>query len=224
MAKRMREQVELTRGQKAARTRARRKRAAARREAQAAQQQPTFDAAAIMEHLTGLTKVVDAIGQRVFGQGTGAQTAITQHVETPAERKAREEQERKAKLIADLKAQLSVLEGGDNGAVAANGDDSESLTPGTYTPQTDFGLPLLRTLAEMPGGGGAVRDVLSRMERRIQLKPNDYGKLSNGAIRWENAVMFQRQKAKDKGYLDGSQRGFWYVTPAGKVAAKLGKW
>lgn len=87
------------------------------------------------------------------------------------------------------------------------------------TPQAEYRIPILESLIEM-GGKGKVREVLGKVKSKIGYKLTiaDLEKLPSGkSIRWENAVLWERQKMKEEGLLKkDSPKGVWEITKKGK--------
>jgi len=87
-----------------------------------------------------------------------------------------------------------------------------------FATQTDYEVPLLGLLSELPGGQGTVAEVRRLfVERYGHLIPQqDYGSRDDGDIIWENNVRFSRQHLKQYGFLDASRRGIWRISDAGR--------
>ena len=81
-----------------------------------------------------------------------------------------------------------------------------------------YRTPLLKTLLEM-GGSGEVRDVLSRVERKIadSLREWDYTVVcSNGRMRWEDNAHWMRNQLREEGVIaGGAPFGIWELTQKG---------
>ncbi len=95
------------------------------------------------------------------------------------------------------------------------------LKKGTRTAQEYFCTPILATLLEMGGRGGAV-EVLAAVHAKLKevLKPADYERLKvkPHEVRWRKAAQWARYTLKQQGYLAaGSPRGIWEITDKGKA-------
>jgi hypothetical protein len=86
--------------------------------------------------------------------------------------------------------------------------------------QADYRVPLLRLLANMPGGGGTKREALERFWERYEsyIPPADREEVPSGGgvIRWMNKVAWCRADLTDLGFVDRSTRNVWTITQAGR--------
>jgi restriction system protein len=87
--------------------------------------------------------------------------------------------------------------------------------------QTEVEIPLLTALEEA-GGEAIPRDVYDRVAQNFpHLTEEDLQlRMDSGAVKWWNHVQWARQRLVQKGEIDGSVRGVWRITPAGR--ARLG--
>lgn len=87
-----------------------------------------------------------------------------------------------------------------------------------FDSQTDYEVPLLRLLAELPNGQGRTVDVCRLFEKKYQahIPKSHYGTRTDGSPIWENNVHWSREHLKRLGFLDGSTRGVWKITDAGR--------
>lgn len=94
-----------------------------------------------------------------------------------------------------------------------------------YPKQVEIELPLLRVLAEL-GGEARPRDVYPRVAAHFpQLTPEEQEeRLPDypSTRKWSNLVQWVRQRLVDQRQIDGSKRGVWRLTPAGKARAESG--
>lgn len=86
--------------------------------------------------------------------------------------------------------------------------------------QAEIELPLLQALVEL-GGEGRPRDIYPLVAKRFpQLTPEEQEEpLENypSTRKWSNLVQWIRQRLVDLGQIDGSQRGIWKITAAGRA-------
>ncbi len=86
--------------------------------------------------------------------------------------------------------------------------------------EADYYVPLLRLLAEMPGGGGSPKKVAGLFWQRYQTAiPREHQQevpSGGGEIIWSNRVAWSRNALKKLGLLDGSVRNVWRITDAGR--------
>lgn len=97
-------------------------------------------------------------------------------------------------------------------------DKKPRAPSGTLLPESEYELPLLRSLDEL-GGSGASRDVIARIGELIgdQLTAMDRQPLSSGGVRWQSRVQFVRLRLIERGLMEkNSPRGVWAITAAGK--------
>ena len=87
------------------------------------------------------------------------------------------------------------------------------------TPQKEYQIPILEVLVEL-GGQAPTREVLRQIYEKVKhrLRPKDLETLPSGNdIRWENAVMWARNKLREQGFLSSnSPRGIWAITDEGR--------
>jgi restriction system protein len=85
--------------------------------------------------------------------------------------------------------------------------------------QVEIEVPLLQALVEL-GGEGRPRDIYPLVAKRFpQLTPEEQEeRLENypSTRKWSNLVQWIRQRLVDLGQIDGSQRGIWKITAAGR--------
>lgn len=85
-------------------------------------------------------------------------------------------------------------------------------------------VPLLEVLVEL-GGEGRPRDVYPLVANQFpQLTPEEQEeRLENypSTRKWSNLVQWVRQRLVDLGQVDGSQRGIWKVTAAGRARLQV---
>lgn len=86
--------------------------------------------------------------------------------------------------------------------------------------QVEIEVPLLQVLADL-GGEGRPRDIYSLVAKRFpQLTPEEQEeRLENypSTRKWSNLVQWIRQRLVDLGQIDGSHRGIWKITSAGRT-------
>lgn len=86
--------------------------------------------------------------------------------------------------------------------------------------QAEIEVPLLRALAEL-GGEARPRDVYPRVAKQFpDLTPEEQEeRLENypSTRKWSNLVQWVRQRLVDIGQVDGSQRGIWKISAAGRA-------
>ena len=89
-----------------------------------------------------------------------------------------------------------------------------------FPKQAEIEVPLLEALVEL-GGEGRPRDVYPRVAKRFpQLTQEEQEeRLENypSTRKWSNLVQWIRQRLVDLGQIDGSQRGIWKITAAGRA-------
>ena len=86
------------------------------------------------------------------------------------------------------------------------------------TPQKEYQIPILEALVEQ-GGQASTSEVLRRVYEKVKhrLRPKDLEILPSGRdVRWENAVMWARNKLREQGLLSSNSRGIWAITDAGR--------
>lgn len=89
----------------------------------------------------------------------------------------------------------------------------------------DYEIPLLTTLI-MLGGSAKTSDVYPLLEKvmkdTLKVHPEEYGHYKIQAdIIWKNKTQWAREYLKRKGQLDGSVRGVWSITDAGRERLRL---
>lgn len=85
--------------------------------------------------------------------------------------------------------------------------------------QADYIVPLLRLLAELPGGQGTRAEVSERfLERfRTEIPQEDFAPVaSSNEPRWRNRVAWARNFLKDLGFINASEWNVWQITQAGR--------
>ena len=81
--------------------------------------------------------------------------------------------------------------------------------PQRVTPQASFRQPIIDVLKRL-GGRARAKDVLSSLEKEMNLSQADLKKLSNGLAVWSNKAHWVRQQLKEEGVLKrDSQWGWW---------------
>lgn len=86
--------------------------------------------------------------------------------------------------------------------------------------QVEIEVPLLQALVEL-GGEGRPRDIYPLVAKQFpQLTSEEQEeRLENypSTRKWSNLVQWIRQRLVDLGQIDGSQRGIWKITAAGRI-------
>jgi hypothetical protein len=85
--------------------------------------------------------------------------------------------------------------------------------------QADYRLPLLRLLADMPGGGGTKQEVLERFWQQYEscIPAKDLEEVPSGGVKkWANKVAWCRSDLTDLGFVDRSTRNVWSINQAGR--------
>jgi restriction system protein len=94
-----------------------------------------------------------------------------------------------------------------------------------FPKQVDIELPLLKSLVEL-GGAGKPSDVYPLVAKHFpSLTPDEQDqRLENypSTRKWSNLVQWVRQRLVDTGEIDGSQRGVWRITEAGRARLEAG--
>jgi restriction system protein len=94
-----------------------------------------------------------------------------------------------------------------------------------FPKQVDIELPLLKSLVEL-GGAGKPSDVYPLVAKHFPfLTPDEQDqRLENypSTRKWSNLVQWVRQRLVDTGEIDGSQRGVWRITEAGRARLEAG--
>ena len=89
----------------------------------------------------------------------------------------------------------------------------------------DYEIPVLKALVKL-GGFAKTKDVYPIIEEimtpRLKNHPEEYGhyKIQTDII-WKNKTQWAREYLKRKGQLDGSIRGIWTITDAGKERLRI---
>lgn len=87
----------------------------------------------------------------------------------------------------------------------------------------DYEIPVLKSLVKL-GGSAKTREVYPVVEEIMELKnfPDEYRhyKLPQDVV-WKNKTQWAREYLKRKGQLDGSVRGVWTITEAGKERLRV---
>ncbi len=93
------------------------------------------------------------------------------------------------------------------------------MQPPIIATQADYYVPLLRLLADMPGGKTtaekAVQEFWERYSDRIV--PEHHELLESNELKWSNFVRWARNKLKEIGYLEMPRRGIWQISDAGRA-------
>jgi hypothetical protein len=88
-----------------------------------------------------------------------------------------------------------------------------------FTQHADYTVPLLRLLADLPGGAGAREEVLNQFLQRFRLEiPQEHFELvpSGGEERWSKHLGWTNWDLKNLGLTDTPERGVWRITQAGR--------
>lgn len=89
----------------------------------------------------------------------------------------------------------------------------------SYPRQVEIEIPLLKVLAEL-GGASPPREVYSRVAKHFPtLTPEELEeRLPNypSTRKWTNLVQWVRQRLVDSGDIDGTERGVWKLSQAGR--------
>ncbi|MDH7482965.1 MAG: winged helix-turn-helix domain-containing protein [Armatimonadota bacterium] len=97
---------------------------------------------------------------------------------------------------------------------------AERLKRGLRTPEDEFRIPILQSLADL-GGSAPMTDVLDRVEKVMKNRLNDYDRLplpsDPSQVRWRNTAQWARNAMVKEGLLaSDSPRGVWEITTAGR--------
>lgn len=89
---------------------------------------------------------------------------------------------------------------------------------GSLLPESEYFVPILRTLVETGGSAPAVEVVEAVGEQlRDRLTELDCKPLKSGGVRWRARTQFARLRLTDRGLLvKNSPRGTWTITDAGR--------
>ena len=88
-----------------------------------------------------------------------------------------------------------------------------------FTQHADYTVPLLRLLADLPGGAGTREEVLNQFLQRFRSEiPQDHFQLvpSGGEERWSKHLGWTNWDLKNLGMTDAPERGVWRITEAGR--------
>lgn len=82
--------------------------------------------------------------------------------------------------------------------------------------QSEIEGPLLEVIQSM-GGKGEPKEIYPLMKQKFsELTPEDIeATMVSGGNKWTNRIQWTRQKLKDKGELESSERGIWAITEKG---------
>ncbi|MEJ5352081.1 MAG: winged helix-turn-helix domain-containing protein [Melioribacteraceae bacterium] len=94
------------------------------------------------------------------------------------------------------------------------------LKKGLRTPESEFKIPILKTLVDL-GGKGKVKDVINSVYQMMKSKLNHYDlqplPSNPKEKRWENTVQWARNTMVKEGLLaKNSQQGIWQITEKGR--------
>ena len=87
----------------------------------------------------------------------------------------------------------------------------------------DYEIPVLKALLELGGFAptGKVYPLVEfLMHDQLQEHPEQYGLYKSGQIIWKNKTRWAREYLKRKEQLDGSKKGLWTLTEAGRARLK----
>jgi hypothetical protein len=86
--------------------------------------------------------------------------------------------------------------------------------------ESDYQVPILRILADMPNGSATKQHVLEELTRRYghRIPQTHYDRVSSKTkiLKWDNYAAWSRQHLIDGGYLDAPFRGIWRITDKGR--------
>jgi len=89
----------------------------------------------------------------------------------------------------------------------------------SFPRQIEVELPLLQVLADL-GGEGQPREIYGRVAKHFPglTAEEQEERLENypSTRKWNNLVQWVRQRLVDQGQIDGSERGIWRLTAAGR--------
>jgi hypothetical protein len=95
------------------------------------------------------------------------------------------------------------------------------MQPPIIATQADYYVPLLRLLAESPGGETSAHDAVRGFWERYsdRIAPEHLEPLESGPDerKWENYVRWARKTLKDIGYLEMPRRGIWKLSDEGRA-------
>ncbi len=93
-----------------------------------------------------------------------------------------------------------------------------------FPKQAEIEVPLLEALVEL-GGEARPRDIYPLVAKRFpQLTQEEQEeRLENypSTRKWSNLLQWIRQRLVDLGQIDGSQRGIWKITTAGRARLQV---
>jgi len=103
--------------------------------------------------------------------------------------------------------------------------DLGRLPKGVRTPEREFELPILQSLAAL-GGKARMADVLEKVGKTLRplLKEADYQTLPSDpdSVRWRNTAQWTRLTLVKQGDMNpDSPRGVWEITPQGRQRVKM---
>lgn len=93
---------------------------------------------------------------------------------------------------------------------------------GALLPESEYELPILRTLDEK-GGSAPASHVIERVGELLagRLTPTDEELLASGLVRWRSRTQFVRLRLSQRGdMLTDSPRGVWEISPQGQERLK----
>jgi hypothetical protein len=88
-----------------------------------------------------------------------------------------------------------------------------------FEQRADYAVPLLRLLADLPGGAGTREEVSKQFLQRFRSEiPKEYLELvpSGGEGKWRKHVGWTGWNLKNIGLIDAPERGVWRITQAGR--------
>lgn len=95
---------------------------------------------------------------------------------------------------------------------------SNPSNPVVFQTPDDYHVPLLRLLAELPGGQGRAGDIVRLFGEKYRESIPDwhYDHTESGYVRWEHYVRWARQELVRRGLVDAPAYGVWRITEAGR--------
>jgi restriction endonuclease Mrr len=91
--------------------------------------------------------------------------------------------------------------------------------PGTvFEIEADYCVPLLRLLAEIPGGQGSTQEIIDLFFEKYgqQIPPAHFDLTQKGEVHWHNKIAWVRYNLVRLGLMDAPARGVWRITQAGR--------